>query len=109
MVAGKIFDFAKLDTLEGGQMKFCFQRETVYDAVMKRYSALGEPHPPTRCNVSSQSTVLCSPRETASLPFSQWLPVNPEGQTHLLGAMHVPPYLQPSSQNAVTRKTRDFS
>ena len=43
-----------------------------------------------------------SPRERASLPFSQWLPVNPEGQTHLLGAMHVPPYLQPSSQNAVT-------
>lgn len=35
-----------------------------------------------------------------TLPFSQWFPVNPEGQTHLLGATQVPPYLHPSSQNA---------
>ena len=45
-------------------MKFCFQREDVYDTVIKRYSALGEPHPPTRCNVSGQSTVLQSQRKS---------------------------------------------
>ena len=60
MVAGKRFDFAKLDTVERGQIKFCFQREDVYDTVIKRYSALVEPHPPTQCNVSGQSTVLQS-------------------------------------------------
>lgn len=38
------------------------------------------------------------------LPFSQRLPVNPEGQAHLLGATQVPPYLHPSSQNAETEK-----
>lgn len=47
------------------------------DAVIKRYSALGKPHPPTRCNASVNPQHY-SPRERASLP-SQWLPVNPEG------------------------------
>lgn len=36
----------------------------------------------------------------SSLPVSQRGPVNPDGQTQVLGDTHVPPLLQPSSQKA---------
>lgn len=36
----------------------------------------------------------------SSLPVSQRGPVNPEGQTHVLGDTQVPPLLHPSSQKA---------
>ena len=42
------------------------------------------------------------------LPVSQRRPVNPEGQTHVLGDTQVPPLLHPSSQKARERK-RDTS
>lgn len=38
------------------------------------------------------------------LPVSQRRPVNPEGQTHVLGDTQVPPLLHPSSQKAGKRK-----
>lgn len=37
------------------------------------------------------------------LPVSQRRPVNPEGQTHVLGDTQVPPLLHPSSQKAGKR------
>lgn len=100
-------------------MKLYFQREDANHTVIKCIH-FGELHPPARHNASSQPQYYTS-RERVSLlsetlsahpmaqkglrlPFSQWLPVNPEGHTHLLGATHVPPYLHPSSQNAVAKE-----
>lgn len=39
------------------------------------------------------------------LPVSQRRPVNPEGQTHVLGDTQVPPLLHPSSQKAGKRNS----
>lgn len=41
-------------------------------------------------------------------PVSQRCPVNPEGQTQLLGDTQVPPLLHPSSQKAEKRKRKAY-
>lgn len=42
-------------------------------------------------------------KNTMVSPVSQWGPVKPEGQTHVLGDTQVPPLLHPSSQKAENR------